>query len=392
MPTLCLADVVEMLESHYPPATAADWDAVGLVAGDPDAAVETVLLAVDPTAEVVAEALALGADLLITHHPLYLRGTSTVAATTPKGRVVHRLIAGGCALYAAHTNAAAATDGGADAVAELLGLREVRPLEPLPGTELDTLVTFVPRTHTARVVDALAAAGAGRLGDYDRAAFVSPGTGTFRPLPGAEPAVGTVGEVTEVAEDRIEMVLPRGRRAAVLEALRAAHPYEEPALTLTAQPGEPADVGTGRIGHLPEPMTLRAFAELVAQRLPATAQGIRVGGDLDAQVCAVALCPGAGDSLLARTRALGADVYLTADLRHHPAAEHLAGGRPYLVDATHWASEWPWLPRAARVLRAAAQARGARLDLHVSTRVTDPWNLHVPQQHSEHSPDEGAHP
>src|SRR5690606_862417 len=135
-------------------------------------------------------------------------------------------------------------------------------------------------------------------------------------------------------------------------ALRQAHPYEEPAHSLVAQAPAPAAPGTGRIGRLPEAMTLRAFAELVARILPATAQGIRVGGDLDAEVRTVAVCGGSGDSLLARVRSLGADVYLTADLRHHPASEHLAGGRPFLVDATHWASEWPWLPRAAEVLRA----------------------------------------
>lgn len=388
---LTVADVVAVLEEHYPPRTAQDWDAVGLVAGDPAAAVTSVILAVDPTEEVVAEALDRGADLLLTHHPLYLRGTSSVAATDPKGRVVHRLVTGGCALYAAHTNADAAADGVSQALADLLGLTGTAPVEPLDAPALDTLTTFVPRDHTAAVLDALAAAGAGRLGDYERAAFHSPGTGTFRPLPGAHPAVGQVGAVEEVAEDRLEMVLPRERRAAVLAALRQAHPYEEPAHSLVAQAPVPAATGTGRIGRLPEAMTLRAFAELVARVLPATAQGIRVGGALDAEVRTVAVCGGSGDSLLGRVRSLGADVYLTADLRHHPASEHLAGGRPFLVDATHWASEWPWLPRAAEVLRAAALARGARLDLHVSTLVTDPWAVHLPQTPSgAASPHEGA--
>lgn len=375
MTDLLLADVVSVLEGHYPPATAEDWDAVGLVVGDPAAPVRSVVLAVDPTEEVAQEALDRGADLLITHHPLYLRGTSTVAATDPKGRVIHELIRGGCALYTAHTNADAAADGVNEALADLLGLVETRPIVPHPGPALDTLVTFVPRESSAAVLDALAAAGAGRLGDYERAAFLSPGTGTFRPLEGATPAIGSVGTTEEVAEDRLEMVLPRPRRAAVLAALREAHPYEEPAFTLLAQPDPGAPTGTGRIGRLPAPVALGEFARQVAQALPPTPQGVRVGGDPDAEVSTVALCGGAGDSLLGRVRALGADVYLTADLRHHPASEHLAQGRPYLVDATHWASEWPWLPRAADVLRTAAAARDARLEVHVSTLVTDPWTL-----------------
>jgi len=380
MPDLTLADVVNLLEQHYPPATAEDWDAVGLVAGDPAAPVRSVVLAVDPTEEVAAEALERGADLLLTHHPLYLRGTSSVAATTPKGRVVHSLVTGGCALYTAHTNADAAQGGVAEALADLLGLVDTVPVDPLPGEMLDTLVTFVPREATAELLDALADAGAGQLGDYERAAFTSAGTGTFRPLEGANPTVGSVGDAEQVAEDRIEMVLPRHRRQAVLAALRQAHPYEEPAFTLVAQAASGTSTGTGRIGRLPRPTTLRSFAGRVAEALPATPQGVRVGGDLDAEVSTVAVCGGAGDSLLGRVRALGADVYVTADLRHHPASEHLAGGRPYLVDTTHWASEWPWLPRAAGMLRSAAAARGARLDVHVSTLVTDPWDLHLAPQ------------
>ncbi|MFD1505236.1 Nif3-like dinuclear metal center hexameric protein [Georgenia yuyongxinii] len=380
---LTLADVVDLLERRYPPGTAEDWDAVGLVAGDPAAPVRKVLLAVDPTEEVVAEALEWGADLLVTHHPLYLRGTSTVAATTPKGRMIHALLTGGCGLYVAHTNADAASDGVAQALADTLGLVGTRPLVPLDGAALDTLVTFVPREHTQSLLDALADAGAGRLGEYERAAFTSPGTGTFRPLAGAQPAIGQVGTVEAVAEDRLEIVLPRERRTAVLAALQAAHPYEEPAFTLVAQPTQPAVTGTGRVGELPAPVTLQAFAEQVATVLPATPQGIRVGGDLDAEVRTVAVCGGAGDSLLEVARRSGADVYLTADLRHHPASEHLAGGRPFLVDATHWASEWPWLPRAAEGLRTDAASRGARLDLRVSTLVTDPWTLRLAQPHSQ---------
>jgi len=375
MTELRLADVVAVLDENYPPGTAESWDAVGLVAGDPEQPVRSVLLAVDPTEETAQEALERGADLLLTHHPLYLRGTSSVAATDPKGRVVHSLVRGGSALYTAHTNADAAADGVAQALADTVGVVESRPIVPLPADGLDTLVTFVPRASTTAVLDALAAAGAGRLGDYERAAFVSPGTGTFRPLDGANPTVGAVGHIEEVSEDRLEMVLPRGRRRAVIDALRQAHPYEEPAYSLLAQADPGATTGTGRIGRLPEPTTLRQFASRVAQALPRTPQGIRVGGDLDAEVSTVAVCGGAGDSLLSRVRALGADVYLTADLRHHPASEHLAGGRPYLIDATHWASEWPWLPRAAELLRSAAHARGVRLDTHVSTRVTDPWDI-----------------
>ncbi len=212
-------------------------------------------------------------------------------------------------------------------------------------------VTYVPEADAARVVDALAAAGAGRLGDYERCAFVSAGTGTFSPLPGAHPALGRVGERASVAEARVEMVLARHRRAAVVAALRAAHPYEEPAFALHEQARSAGSRGLGRVGSWPAAGTLRDLAAHVGDVLPATPHGVRVGGDLDRTVRTVAVCGGAGDDLFGAVRASGADAYVTADLRHHPASEALEHGAPGLVDVSHWASEWPWLADCERLLR-----------------------------------------
>ncbi|OPG09512.1 Nif3-like dinuclear metal center hexameric protein [Microbispora sp. GKU 823] len=264
-----LAEVVECLEALYDPSWAEPWDAVGLVCGDPEQAVRKVLFAVDPVAAVVDEALGWGADLVVTHHPLYLRGTTSVAATTFKGRVVHRLIRGGAALYAAHTNADVADPGVSDALARAVGL-----------------------------------------------------TGDLRPL---QPS----------ADD------PRR--------------------------------GLGRIGDLPAPTPLREFAALAASGLPRTAGPLRVAGDPDRPVRTVAVCGGAGDSLLGTARAAGVDVFLTADLRHHPASEHMEADGPALVDASHWATEWPWLADAARRLTSALAARGITVEARVSDAVTDAW-------------------
>ena len=279
MTTLTVADVVGLLEQRYPPRTAESWDAVGLVAGDPAAPVRSVLLAVDPVRSVVDEAIARGVDLLITHHPLYLRGTSSVAATGPKGRIVHDLIRAGCALYTAHTNADAAAGGVAEALADLLDLRGRRPIVAHDAAALDTLTVFVPQDHTGAVLDALADAGAGAIGEYDRCAFTVPGQGTFRASEAANPTIGERGQITEVAEDRLEMTVPRHRRAAVVAALRASHPYEEPAFSVLEHAVHEAGTGLGRIGTLPSPTTLRELAEHVAAVLPLTAPGIRVAGE-----------------------------------------------------------------------------------------------------------------
>lgn len=388
---LTLADVVGLLERRYPPGTAEGWDAVGTVCGDPDQPVRRVLLAVDPTADVVDEAVETGADLLLTHHPLLLRPVHSVAATTFKGALVHRLVRAGCALHVAHTNADAAADGVAEALATALGLVDLEPLVPLPDGGLDKHVVFVPLDATERVLDAMAGAGAGAIGDYSRCAWTSTGTGTFLPGDAASPAVGERGRVERVEEDRLEMVAPRGRRAAVVAAMRGAHPYEEPAFDVLELAELASAVGTGRVGRLAEPLTLRAFAERAARSLPATEQGVRVAGDLDGRVERVAVVGGSGDSLFDAVRRSGADAYVTADLRHHPASEareraafeavragRPAGdGRPFLVDVAHWASEWPWLESAARVLRQDAQERGATVETQVSTRRTDPWTARI---------------
>ena len=365
---MLLAEVLAVLDRAYPPATAESWDAVGLVCGDPQAEVRRVLFAVDPVEQVADEALERGADLLVTHHPLYLRGTSSVAATTPKGRLVHRLVRGGCALHVAHTNADSARPGVSDALADLFGLRDTTPLQPRGASGLDTLAVTVPVADAQRVLDAAHDAGAGHVGAYDRVAWSSTGTGQFRPQDGAQPAIGQVGRLEQVEEARLEVVLHRSLRRQVLAAVRAAHPYEEVAFDLHEQVALPGCTGIGRVGELPEPMTLRALTDLAAQVLPATAWGVRAAGDPDLLVSRLAVSGGAGDSLLQQAAASGAQAFLTSDLRHHPAAEAPEGLA--LLDAAHWATEWPWLPVAAAHL---AEATG--LDVAVSRLVTDPFCL-----------------
>jgi dinuclear metal center YbgI/SA1388 family protein len=267
---LPLSEVVAALERLYPPNTASSWDRVGLVTGDPDQLVSLVYFAVDPTLAVIDEARAAGANLLITHHPLLLRGVHSVAATSAKGASVIALIVNHIALHVAHTNADVASPGVCDVLARACGLVEVGPLE---------------------VVDR---------------------------------------------------------------------------------------VGHGRVGSLVSPMTLREFVQQLSTVLPKAAGGIRVAGPANALVSRVAVVGGAGDDFFDAVRASGADVYVTADLRHHPvleAREEARGGTPYLVDAGHWASEWLWLPSVRSELLRALAGRGTSLNTHICTLRTDPWDF-----------------
>lgn len=377
-----LEDVVDLLHGWYPPGTADSWDAVGLVYGDPAAPVRRILFAVDPVLPVAQEAVEWGADLLVVHHPLFLKAVHGFAATTPKGRTLTTLAGAGCALLAAHTNADQAEGGVSEAMALALGLSDLDPILPAPSGPLDKLTTYVPAGDAEALRAALAEAGAGRIGDYDHASFSTPGQGRFRPLEGAHPTIGSVGSVEVVDEVRVEVVLARSRRGSVVRAMLAAHPYEEPAYDVVelADPGDAA-TGTGRIGSVPA-TTLREFAATVAAALPSTAQGVRVAGDPDRSVRRVALCGGAGDFLLDTVARTDADVYVTSDLRHHPASEFVERGGPALVDVAHWAAEWTWLPVVeARV----AAALGDTVETRVSTIRTDPWQFHLPDSSTTRS-------
>ncbi|MGV9817901.1 Nif3-like dinuclear metal center hexameric protein [Nocardia xishanensis] len=366
-----LADLIGVLDAAYPPKLAESWDSVGLVCGDPDDEVTRVLFAVDATAAVVEEAIDWRAQALVVHHPLLLRGVDTVAADTAKGALLHRLIRSGCALFTAHTNADSADPGVSDALAAAIGLTVTGPLDPKPTTAVDNWVVQVPRTHTDAVLGALFAAGAGGVGSYRECALRVPGVGQFRPMPGANPAIGAIGELQRVEEDRIEVIAPPAARSAVLAALRAAHPYEDPAYHVTERAALPSGLGLGRVGVLPEPEPLRDFTARVTAALPATVWGVRAAGDPDRVIERVAVCGGAGDSYLSTAARSGVDAYLTSDLRHHPVDEHLRTGGPALIDAAHWATEFPWCAQAEGIVAAALP----ELETRVSTLRTDPWTV-----------------
>lgn len=366
-----LADVIAVLDAAYPPGLAQGWDSVGLVCGDPDDPVDAVTVAVDATAEVVASVAERG--LLLAHHPLLLRGVDTVAASTPKGALIHHLIRRSAALFTAHTNADSANPGVSDALAEVLGLTVEGVLEPAAGgPQVDKWVIYVPPESAQAVRSAVFEAGAGHIGDYSQCSWSITGIGQFRPDDGATPTVGTVGTLEQVPEDRVEVVAPARLRGPVLAAMRAAHPYEEPAFDVLSPVPLPDGVGLGRIGSLPRPQRFADFVVFANSVLPQTTWGIRAAGDPDRPVARVAVCGGAGDSLLAAASAAGVDAYLTADLRHHPADEHRRAGGVALVDVAHWASEQPWCNQAAGLLRARF---GAALPVAVSDIRTDPWNI-----------------
>lgn len=278
-----LADVVTAYHDLYPPELAESWDASGLIAGRGEQPVSKVLFAVDAISATAEEAVESEAGLLITHHPLLLKGANFIPASGYQGSVLHTLIENKCGLLAAHTNSDAAVAGVNECLAEALGMTNTVPLADAKDQELN---------------------------------------------------------------------------------------------------GATYSVGIGRVGELPEAITLKELAEKLAKVLPATAGGLRIAGKPDAAVQKIAICGGAGDSLFDDVRAHQADVYITADLRHHPASELreralLEGGKPYLIDCSHFASEWVWLKTAAARLKNLLAERGFEIETQVSALNSDPWDFQI---------------
>ena len=338
MPTI--RDVSQPLEAWAPPGSAQDYDNVGLHVGDASREVTSAVVALDCTPQVLEEAKELGAELIITHHPLIFGRLSSVTADGFVSNLALRLAESGVALYCIHTNLDAAPGGVSFALAEQLGLTDVDFLDGYDES-LVKLVTFVPNDAFEAVRSAIAEAGAGRIGDYDACAFTTDGTGYFRPGDGTDPHIGQAGgDLQSVSERRLEVQVERWSLRPVLAALKTAHPYEEVAFDVYPVKGKTSQAGLGTIGTLPEPEPMTAFLERVTSSLDAG--NLRWAGDPDAVVKRVAVCGGAGSDFVGVARAAGADAYVTSDVKYHEFFNVLNNdGHPdmALIDAGHYETE-----------------------------------------------------
>lgn len=364
---------LDLVGAHWPTSEASSWDAPGLHVGARDWPVARVLVALDVTAAVLDEAAAVEHTLVLAHHPLLLGGLDRLTPDTAGGRLALQAATSRTAVAAAHTNLDVARDGTgtSDPVADVLDLQDVRPLTTELRDSRDVkLVVFVPHEHTAAVLDAIADAGGGAMGDYERCSFRVGGTGTFTPLAGADPHVGTVGAPHEEPEDRLEVLVPRGRLGAVVAALLEAHPYEEVAYDLLPLV-DGALVGFGRVGRLPEPTPLAVVADRLREGLPSP--HLRAAGGRDREIRTVATVGGSGMSLVGAALGAGADLYVTGDVKHHDVLDALAVGLA-VVDAGHHATEQAAMPAFRAALERDATARGLTAPVLGSAIDTDPWS------------------
>jgi dinuclear metal center YbgI/SA1388 family protein len=335
MKTPKLSDILGIINKISPVGLAESWDNPGLQVGDPTAVVSRIMVALDATPAVIEASIQGDCQLLVTHHPLIFKAQKTISTATTQGRSIHSAIRGGLGIVCMHTNYDIAEGGLNDVLSKRLGLLACVPLQVTARQELAKLVVFVPEGHLEGLRTALLP-HAERLGAYRDCSFSISGEGTFTPLDGARPYIGTIGTLEKVPEYRLELLLDRTKLSQALKSMVAAHPYEEPAYDVYPLHNSGTECGLGRIGSLPDATQLADYAARVAIQLGAP--GTRFVGDPAATVKRVALCSGSGATVMRSAVRAGADVLVTGDVKYHEAREAEDLGIT-LIDAGHFHTE-----------------------------------------------------
>ena len=335
--TIRVRDAIEVLEAWAPLVLQESYDNSGLLVGDREAEVTSVLVSLDCTEEVVAEAVEQGANLIVSHHPIVFNGLKRLTGSTYVERTVMAAIRNGIQLYAIHTNLDNVSDGVNQRLAALAGCTQEsqRILRP-KASVLMQLVVYVPQDYAEAVQQAMFDAGAGRIGNYDECGWSVSGQGTFRPLVGAQPYTGQIGEHERGEEVRLEVVVEPWKLSEVLLAMKAVHPFEEVAHSFWPLENNLSNIGSGMVGELPEAMSEAAFLDRLKSTLSCGA--LRHTRLLGRSVQKIAVCGGSGSFLLHDAIRAGADVFVTSDFKYHEFFD--ADGRIVIADVGHYESEW----------------------------------------------------
>lgn len=368
-----ITDLIAALERIVPLSAAAEWDNVGLLAGSRSGKTSRVLLTIDLTDEVLREALEADCGLIVAYHPPIFHAMKSITDATAESRVLLEALREGVALYSPHTALDAAPGGINDWLCAGLGPGDVRALVPfadLPVTEQNKVITYCPAEAVTAIRNGLASIGAGRIGGYQLCSFEIPGSGTFLGGEATHPVVGRRGELSRVNEVRLEMVCPTAALALAVTALRQFHPYEEPPIEIIRFEKRPQrGVGQGRRLVLDQPMSLRAIAERLKERLGVKQLQIAAadGAAAPAKLTHIGVCAGAGGSLLNNAIDQDCRIFITGEMRHHDVLSAVARGCSVLL-VGHTQTERPYLKVLARRLREEADG----IDVLVSKRDVDP--------------------
>lgn len=329
-----IRDVVSALETLAPPAYQESYDNAQLITGNPTDPVKGILCTLDVTEEVVQEAIDLGCNMIVAHHPIVFKGLKSLTGKNYVERTVVKAIKNDIAIYAIHTNLDHVRHGVNKKICDKLGLINTSILQPKSSLLLK-LTTFVPVAQTDQVLKALDQAGAGKIGNYSSCSFQVAGTGTFLPSADANPTIGSKGQLERVAETRVEVMLPAYLKNSVLRALKKAHPYEEVAYYLQHLENENQEVGAGMLAELENPMDELEFLHYLKDKMDL--QVVKHTALRGKHIQRVAVCGGAGIFLLSAAKKAQADIFITADIKYHEYFD--AEGQLIIADIGHYESE-----------------------------------------------------
>ena len=365
-------DLLELVEGLAPRRLAAEWDNVGLMVGRMSAPADKVALALDPTVPVIKEAHEIGADVLLTHHPLIFKPLKKLDLDDPVTAAAALAVKLDISVAAAHTNLDAARNGVARALAEVLGLIDCQVLEPIKNKNNFKLSAFTPAGYESKVLTAMFDAGAGHIDGYQKCSFTQRGEGTFQTPENGKPFIGRAGSYSRTAESRLEVLVEAGDLDRVIAALTAAHPYETPAFDVYPLASPDLGEGFGCLGLLEHPLPFAEFSSLIMKKLGIG--GLRTAAPVSGPVRRIALMPGSGGSYIRLAGKLGADVLISGDLGYHQAREAEELGL-CLIDAGHWATERPVLEFLSQNLRREAEKRALRMEYIILGSQKDPWHF-----------------
>lgn len=356
-------EIMNIMEEISPIHLAENWDNCGLLVGNTNREIKKILVALDAVSSVIDEAIEKDVDLIITHHPFLFSGIKKVTSQTTLGINIYKLIQNNIGVYSAHTNLDVAFGGTNDIFAKMAGLTDICVLEETYYEKLYKIAVFVPAVHSDNVKNAMCNVGAGYLGNYSNCTFESVGKGAFCPLEGAKPFIGTINEIQYTDEVKIETIVSENNLSQVIKAMLVAHPYEEVAYDIYELFQKGVQYGIGRIGNLKKEITFGEFSTALKTKLGL--KTMRVVGDLNKSIKRVGLCTGSGFEYMEKAKKMGADVYITGDLKFHESQKAIDAGM-CVIDATHYASENMIVPVLCEYIRNKMREKNKEVEIITS--------------------------
>ncbi|MBN2261118.1 MAG: Nif3-like dinuclear metal center hexameric protein [Clostridiales bacterium] len=363
-------NVIKILEQFAPQKYAQEWDNVGFQIGNSDSQIDKIMTALEVTDEVIQEAIDESVDLIIVHHPLIFKSIKSVINSDPVGSMILKLIQNRINLIVAHTNLDSSEKGMNYFLANRLNIERLSNLTDGYINKYYKIAFYIPTDYREKVIHMIEQVNTGVYGNYQGCTYSVEGKGTFRPVDGAIPAIGIVGELETVEEIKIEIMVEESKKDLIIKKILSIHPYEEPAYDVIYLENQMNNPNMGLVGYLNKTQKLEDFADELKILLKADA--MRVVKSNDKMISKVALCTGASSDFIEIAYQTGADVFITGDLKYHEAQFAKALGLN-LIDAGHYETEQYYIQELTEILKIELEKKSYDVILFQSKLDINPF-------------------